>query len=38
LSTAPLCHAAGADTFVAGTAFFKADDRAAFAGGIESLG
>jgi ribulose-phosphate 3-epimerase len=38
LSTAPLCHAAGADTFVAGTAFFKADDRAAFARGIESLG
>ncbi len=31
LKTGPLCRAAGADTFVAGTAFFKADDRAAFA-------
>ena len=28
--TAPLCLAAGADTLVAGSAFFKADDRAAF--------
>lgn len=31
LSTAPECRAAGADTFVAGTSFFKAADRAAFA-------
>ncbi len=31
LETGPLCRAAGADTFVAGTAFFKAQDRAAFA-------
>ncbi|MDR1789955.1 MAG: ribulose-phosphate 3-epimerase [Opitutaceae bacterium] len=30
LATAPLCRAAGADTLVAGTAFFKAADRAAF--------
>ena len=30
-TTGPLCRAAGADTFVAGTAFFKAPDRAAFA-------
>lgn len=31
LNTGRECHAAGADTFVAGTAFFKAPDRAAFA-------
>lgn len=31
LKTGPLCRAAGADTFVAGTAFFTAPDRAAFA-------
>lgn len=31
------CRAAGADTFVAGTAFFKAPDQAAFAAEIESL-
>ena len=31
LITGPVCRAAGADTFVAGTAFFKATDRAAFA-------
>lgn len=31
LETGPLCRSAGADTFVAGTAFFKARDRAAFA-------
>ena len=30
LETAPLCTACGADTLVAGTAFFKADDQAAF--------
>ena len=28
--TAPLCLAAGADTLVAGTAFFKAADKPAF--------
>lgn len=31
LETAPLCRAAGADIFVAGSAFFKAPDPAAFA-------
>ena len=31
LTTGPVCRAAGADTFVAGTAFFKAADQAAFA-------
>ncbi len=31
LSTGKECRAAGADTFVAGTSFFKASDRAAFA-------
>jgi len=31
LQTGRECRAAGADTFVAGTAFFKAPDRAAFA-------
>jgi ribulose-phosphate 3-epimerase len=30
LQTGPDCRAAGADTFVAGTAFFKAPDHAAF--------
>lgn len=34
LKTGPLCRDAGADTFVAGTAFFKADDRAAFAAAV----
>jgi ribulose-phosphate 3-epimerase len=34
-TTAPLCRAAGADTFVAGTAFFRAADRAAFRRSIE---
>ncbi len=36
LQTGPLCAAAGADTFVAGTAFFKAADRAAFAAAVAS--
>ena len=31
LSTAPLCTSRGVDTLVAGTAFFKAEDRIAFA-------
>jgi len=31
LATGPVCRSAGADTFVAGTAFFKAPDRGAFA-------
>lgn len=31
------CHAAGADTFVAGTAFFKAADRPAFVSAIQQL-
>lgn len=34
LTTGPLCRAAGADTFVAGTAFFKAADRSAFAAAV----
>lgn len=34
---APLCRAAGVDTFVAGTAFFRAPDRIAFRKAIESL-
>jgi len=34
-TTAPLCRAAGADTFVAGTAFFRAADRTAFRRSIE---
>jgi len=33
--TAPLCRAAGADTFVAGTAFFRAPDRTVFRRSIE---
>jgi ribulose-phosphate 3-epimerase len=35
LQTARLCRDAGADTFVAGTAFFAAQDRAAFRAAIE---
>ncbi|MEX0325301.1 MAG: ribulose-phosphate 3-epimerase [Puniceicoccaceae bacterium] len=35
LETAPLCRENGVDTFVAGTAFFKAPDRAAFLKAIE---
>ena len=34
-NTAQLCRAAGADTFVAGTAFFRAADRTAFRRSIE---
>lgn len=34
-STGPLCRQAGADTFVAGTAFFKATDRCEFRRAIE---
>ena len=37
LTTAKECHAAGADTFVAGTSFFKAADKAAFAAEIARL-
>jgi ribulose-phosphate 3-epimerase len=36
LETGRRCRAAGADTFVAGTAFFKAPDRAAFAHTVAS--
>ncbi len=36
LETAPLCKECGADTLVAGTAFFKAADQAAFIESIES--
>lgn len=34
---APFCHQSGVDTFVAGTAFFKAADRNQFRQSIESL-
>jgi len=34
LRTGPICAAAGADTFVAGTAFYKATDRTAFADAV----
>ncbi len=37
LANAPLCRAAGTDTFVAGTSFFKAADRAAYAAAIAAL-
>jgi len=37
LATAAECRAAGADTFVAGTSFFKAADQAAFAAGLAKL-
>ncbi len=37
LDTAAECRAAGADTFVAGTSFFAAADRAAFAAKIAAL-
>lgn len=36
-ATAALCRAAGADTFVAGTSFFKAADKAAFASAFSRL-
>jgi ribulose-phosphate 3-epimerase len=37
LVTAPVCRAAGADTFVAGTSFFKANDKRAFASEFATL-
>lgn len=37
METAALCRQAGVDTFVAGTAFFQAADRAAFLRKIESM-
>jgi ribulose-phosphate 3-epimerase len=37
VSTAAECRAAGADTFVAGTSFFKASDRGAYANAFASL-
>jgi ribulose-phosphate 3-epimerase len=37
LSTAALCREKGADTFVAGTSFFAAPDRAAFAASFAAL-
>lgn len=37
LANAALCRAAGADTFVAGTSFFKAPDKAAYAAAIAKL-
>ena len=36
LKTAPLCRENGVDTFVAGTAFFKAGDKASFIEAIET--
>src|SRR5690606_27938119 len=36
LDTGPQCRRAGADTFVAGTAFFKAQDRRAFAAAVKA--
>ena len=37
LATAAECRAAGADTFVAGTSFFKATDKTAFVNAIAAL-
>jgi ribulose-phosphate 3-epimerase len=37
LAMAALCRSKGADTFVAGTSFFSAPDRAAFAAGFAAL-
>lgn len=37
VATAALCRAAGADTFVAGTSFFKAADKPAFAAAFAQL-
>ncbi|MDR2675120.1 MAG: ribulose-phosphate 3-epimerase [Opitutaceae bacterium] len=37
LKTAAACRAAGTDTFVAGTSFFNAPDRAAYAAAIANL-
>ena len=38
LATAQECRQAGADTFVAGTSFFKATDRTAYAAAIARMG
>ncbi len=38
LQTAAACRHAGADTFVAGTAFFRAPDKSAFARAVEGPG
>lgn len=37
LETARICRDSGVDTFVAGTAFFKSDDREQFLSAIESM-
>jgi len=37
LETGKACRAAGADTFVAGTSFFKADDKAKFAAAFSAM-
>ncbi|MEY3774886.1 MAG: Ribulose-phosphate 3-epimerase [Verrucomicrobiota bacterium] len=37
LANLPDCHAAGADTFVAGTSFFRSTDQAGFAAAVERL-
>ncbi|MCW5549134.1 MAG: ribulose-phosphate 3-epimerase [Opitutaceae bacterium] len=38
LHNLPDCHQAGADTFVAGTSFFRAPDQAAYAATVKALG
>ena len=38
LKTGAVCAAAGADVFVAGSAYFKAEDRAAFVSAIHTMG
>ncbi len=38
LHNLPGCHQAGADTFVAGTSFFRAPDQAAYAATVKALG
>jgi ribulose-phosphate 3-epimerase len=38
LETGERCHAAGADTFVAGTSFFRAADQAGFAARVSAWG
>jgi ribulose-phosphate 3-epimerase len=37
VATAAECHAAGADTFVTGTSFFKAPDKSAFVAAIAGM-
>ena len=37
LKTGPVCAAAGADVFVAGSAYFKAEDPAAFVAAVHEM-